>query len=104
MRRSVFRFYRIKIRAFTLEHKPIAAIDEFVLKCLHSGLVAPSNIAECLGLPSKVVEGALSNLVRSEDAQLGAQPDGRRHVWKLTPKGRTTLEEAEPDHAATRNL
>jgi predicted transcriptional regulator len=88
-------FYRVKIRAFTLEHKPIAAIDEFVLKCLHSGLVAPADIAEFLGLPANVVESSLSNLVRSEDVQLGAQPDGRRHVWKLTAKGRTTLEEAE---------
>lgn len=63
-------FYRVKIRAFTLEHKPIAAIEEFVLKCLNGGVVAPQDIGGFLGLPPKVVEGALSSLVRSEDVQL----------------------------------
>jgi hypothetical protein len=88
-------FYRVKIRAFTLEHKPIAAIEEFVLKCLHGGIVGPPDIGEFLGLPPKVVEGALSSLVRSEDVQLGGLADDRRHTWKLTLKGRTTLEQAE---------
>lgn len=88
-------FYRVKIRAFTLEHKPIAAIEEFVLKCLNAGVVVPHEIGEFLGLPPKVVEGALSSLVRSEDVQLGTLPDDRRHIWKLTSKGRTTLEQAE---------
>ncbi|MEQ1761057.1 MAG: phospholipase D-like domain-containing protein, partial [Vicinamibacterales bacterium] len=88
-------FYRVKVRAFTLEHKPIAAIDEFVLKCVHAGLVTPVDISALLGLPHAVVEGSLSNLVRSEDVQLGVQADGRTHVWKLTLRGETTLRDAE---------
>jgi hypothetical protein len=53
-------FYRVRIHAFMLEDRPTAVFDECVLKCLHSGLVAPSDLAE---FPS--VSGIrMSNLLR----------------------------------------
>lgn len=88
-------FYRVKIRAYTLERKAIPVIEEFVLQCLDNGVAEPDAIAEFLGLPGAVVRGALSSLVRSEDVQLAGSTEDRKHVWKLTTRGRTTLEQAE---------
>ena len=88
-------FYRIRLRAFTLEHKPIPPIQEFVLRSMNIGVVDPTGLREFLGLPDKVVQASLSALVCSEDAHMGAGPDGRSHVWGLTTKGRKTLETAE---------
>ena len=88
-------FYRIRLRAYTLEHKPIPPIEEFVLKAIEKGLSSPSDLAGFLGLHERIVAGAISNLIRSEDIHFGAVDEDRKHALRLTSKGRQTIEEAD---------
>ena len=88
-------FYRIRLRAYTLEHKAIPPIEEFVLKTIMAGLTSTEQVAGFLGLDARIVQGAITNLIRSEDIQLSGTEADRKHRLKLTPKGTDTMEQAE---------
>jgi hypothetical protein len=88
-------FYRIRLRAYTLERKPIPPIEEFALKAVGVGLKSPGELAGALGLHERIVATAVSNLIRSEDVYFGASEGDRAHTLAVTAKGRQTLVDAE---------
>jgi hypothetical protein len=88
-------FWRLRLKGFVLQRKPIDPIGEFILKAIHCGLQTEGELSGFLGLRGEALRGVLSELLRSEDIHLGAVEGGRRHTWALTTKGRKTLEDAE---------
>lgn len=86
--------YRMFIDALTQVHKPIPPIEEYVLKSIQLGLTCEAEIAEFLGLELAIAQEAMVNLRMSEDIDLVAAEASAIQEWKLTKKGKKTLEEA----------
>jgi hypothetical protein len=84
-------FYRLTIRAFTLERKKIPPIEEFVLMAINQGLNTLPEVAGFLGLKKTVVMDAMTNLVRSEDVFSLINAESNQRFVKLTPNGERTL-------------
>lgn len=86
--------YRMTIEALTQVQKPIPPIEEYVLKAIHIGLAGEEEIAGFLGLELAIAQEAMVNLRMSEDIDLVASEGETIQEWKLTKKGKKTLEEA----------
>lgn len=87
--------YRIRFRAYTLEHKAIPPIEEFVMKAIGVGMTSVETVAGILGLDERVCRGALSNLIRSENVRIGGTEVDRLHRLQITRKGREVMDDAE---------
>lgn len=83
--------YAVSTRLLVLSRKRLPVIEEFVLRGVASDLTDPTAIAEFYGLDQRIINGALANLAASDDVALTAADTSRRHVLRLTSKGRTTL-------------
>lgn len=81
--------YEVTLRALTLAHKPIPAIEEFVLRSLRAGLTAKRDLASYLGLSDYPLRRALVSLAQQEFIAL----DGE--VWRLTDKGIAAVQSSE---------
>jgi hypothetical protein len=86
--------YKVTVDAITQVRKPIPPIEEYVLKTLDAGLCLEEEIAGFLGLELPAVRDAMVNLRGSEDIDLIASPGERMQEWKLTKKGKRSLDEA----------
>jgi hypothetical protein len=85
--------YEVTVRALTLAHKPLAAIEEFVLRSMRAGLSSREEIAEFLGLDDYPLRRALVSLAQQELIALTAF-EGLQS-WRMTDKGITAVESAE---------
>src|SRR3972149_6620992 len=86
--------YRLNLAAFTVIHKPMPPIEEFILRTIGSGISDPSEIADFLGRHAGVVEGALTCLIQTDDVVVIPQRVAKQGVVDLTDKGKETLETA----------
>ncbi|MBE9222611.1 hypothetical protein IQ215_07860 [Cyanobacterium stanieri LEGE 03274] len=85
---------RITLTVLTLLRKPIPPIEEFVLKSIDACLSSIEEINNFLGLEQSIVKNAMINLRQAENIDLIASQESKFQEWKLTKKGKTTLEEA----------
>jgi DNA-binding MarR family transcriptional regulator len=87
-------FYWLTLEAIVQERKPLAPVEEFALGAVAHGLDRPSDIAQYLGLESRVVDQALVSLLRDDsvDYRVGADGDGTR-VLSITEQGSKALDE-----------
>ncbi|MEK6285627.1 MAG: hypothetical protein AABO57_07795 [Acidobacteriota bacterium] len=86
--------YRLQVQAFTLAHKKIPPIQEFVLRTITAGLTKKAEIGTFLGLREPVIRGALVNLKLSGDLDQVISAGIRGDNWALSEKGKRTLREA----------
>lgn len=85
---------KINLTALTLVRKRITPIEEFVLKAINIGLSLLEEISQFLGLEELIIKESMINLRRAENIDLIASVGASIQEWKLTKKGKTTLEEA----------
>lgn len=83
--------FRVTAIGLTLVKKHLDPIEEFVLRCVRIGVVAPSAIAGLLGLPQRIVDGVITTMVRQEN--LTVDPLGEALV--LTERGKGVAEKEE---------
>lgn len=83
--------YAVSTRLLVLSRKRVPVIEEFLLRGIASDLTEPAMLAEFYGLDQRIINGALASLAASDDIALTASDTSRRHVLRLTSKGRTTL-------------
>ena len=86
--------YRLSVNAFTIAHKKIPPIQEFVLRTISAGLTKKAEIGNFLGLREPVIRGALVNLKLSGDIDQVISAGIRGDNWALSEKGKRTLREA----------
>ncbi len=84
--------YRLNLAAFTVVHKPMPPIEDFILRTIGSGIKDPNEIADFLGLHTSVVEGALTCLIQSDDVVVNQLRGAIQGSVDLTEKGKQTLE------------
>jgi hypothetical protein len=87
-------YYRLRLRAQVLEHKPIGPFAEFTLRAANFGIDNPDAIGSFLGLDDRVLETTVVGLMRSDDLYLTPRNDATHTSLALTPKGIRTLENA----------
>ncbi|MEA5551340.1 phospholipase D-like domain-containing protein [Anabaena cylindrica UHCC 0172] len=85
---------KINLTALTLVRKPIPPIEEFILKAINIGLSSLEEISYFLGLEELIIKDSIINLRQAENIDLIASLGSSIQEWKLTKKGKTTLEEA----------
>lgn len=85
---------KISLTALTLRRKPIPPIEEFVLKAISTGLSVLEEISQFLGLEESIVKETIINLRQAQNIDLIASENSLMQEWKLTKKGKITLEEA----------
>jgi hypothetical protein len=85
---------RINLTALTLARKPIPPIEEFILKAINIGLSSLEEISQFLGLNELIIKEAMIALRQAENIDLIASEGCSIQEWKLTKKGKTTLEDA----------
>ena len=78
--------YRVHAIAVLLAKKTLSPIEEFVVRAMGEGIVDVGNISSFLGLDREIIEGTLSNLIRSELVYQRAD-----QVIQLTSKGRLAV-------------
>jgi Mn-dependent DtxR family transcriptional regulator len=84
--------YRLTLVASFLEHKPVTALHEFVLRVIHMGVQRDTDIASFLGIGQRQVEAVLARL-DSEELLAVSVAGGERHV-SLTPAGQKCVQTA----------
>jgi len=84
-------FAQVTARAVLQIRKPVAPIDEFVMRAVGSGVTTREELTELFGLDEETITRSISQLYASDrlDSQVG--PAGRE--LKLTPIGRQTVSE-----------
>jgi len=85
--------YRVTVIALTLLKKSLNPIEEFVLRAVGHGMANTSDIAGLLGLSPRVVDGAIAELVRSENIAVTKESDDVR--LSLTEKGTLVVDQQE---------
>jgi hypothetical protein len=83
--------FGISATALLLERQERSCIEEFALRFINAGLDAPDQIRGALGLPAKVVDSALAELVRQE--ALRTAMGGEKLI--LAERGKDIVEEAD---------
>lgn len=86
--------YRLTLQVYLLSRKPLAPVEEFVLKTLDAGLDTIEDIAGFLGVETEIIEDSLATLVQSDDVYLAARPGKQMQTLSLTKKGIATLRNA----------
>ena len=81
--------YRVHAIAVLLANKTLLPIEEYVVRAMGEGIVDVGNISSFLGLDREIIEGTLSNLIRSEVVYQIAGPE-----VQLTSKGRLAVSSA----------
>ena len=81
--------YRVHAIAVLLANKTLLPIEEYVVRAMGEGIVNVGNISRFLGLDRGIIEGTLSNLIRSE--LVYQRPD---QVIQLTSKGTLAVSSA----------
>ncbi len=84
---------KINLTALTLVRKPISPIDEFILRAIDIGLSSLEEISQFLGLEELIIKEAIISLRQAENIDLIAPSDSLIQEWKLTKKGKNTLQE-----------
>lgn len=87
--------YQLTIRAYTVTHKKISPLDEFTLRSINAGLASMEDLSSFLGLNNTIVRGVLTGLLMTDDVSLSGTPGNIEQAFRLTQKGKHTLEEAE---------
>jgi len=95
--------YRVTVIALTLLRKSLDPIEEFILRTVNAGLSRTSDIAGLLGLNAHIVEGAIANLIRSEQLYTQQSEEETINVV-LTEKGQNTVRDQEEVKPAEQSL
>lgn len=87
--------FRCEVSAMVAELKPIAPVQEFVLRAIAGGLRRHDEIAGLLGLEEDIARGAVVQLMRDDEVALLEEAPGpsNGHGLALTAKGRRTAAE-----------
>ena len=81
--------YRVHAIAVLLANKTLLPIEEYVVRAMGEGIVDVGSISSFLGLDREIIEGTLSNLIRSDIVHQRAG-----QVVQLTSKGRLAVSSA----------
>src|SRR4051812_47041034 len=73
------------------ERKPLALLDEFVLRFADAGLSTVDEIAQVLGLESRLVESTIADQAIAENISIGASTQ----VLALTRRGKQVVQDHE---------
>lgn len=87
--------FRCELSAMVTELKPIAPVQEFVLRAISTGLTRHQEIAGLLGLDDDIARAAIVQLMHDDNVVLheGGGPSPEGHALTLTAKGRKTARE-----------
>jgi DNA-binding MarR family transcriptional regulator len=84
-------YFVITAPALLMQRKPVAPLEEFVLRSIADGIVTAPQVAEFLGLDSSIVLASLTRLWQRDLIEVPVGDNGR--VLKLLPNGVKALAE-----------
>ena len=83
--------YSVNASVLLQQRKPIAPINEYVLRCIHQGIKGPKQISDFLGLERDIVNNSITRLWQSDLVEV-VNANGNLNV-SLTSEGETSLDE-----------
>lgn len=93
-------YWEVPLKTRVLVNKQIPVLDEFVLKSVHADLRGSSEIGQFLGLPERVVEAVMGELVASGHLAPLPPEESGGFRYTLTQRGSAVLgtsEETRPE-------
>jgi hypothetical protein len=86
-------FHSVTASVLLQQRKPIAPINEYVLRCIHEGINDPKQISDFLGIGPEILNNSITKLWQSDLVEV-ANANGDLNV-RLTSEGKISLDELE---------
>ncbi|MCA9217527.1 MAG: hypothetical protein KDB27_30875 [Planctomycetales bacterium] len=98
--------YSVKVRAVLMRQKPVAPIDEFLLRALNARINHIQDLSSFLGLDAITVESHLADLHRSELIAIAKEPQPSDLGVKveLTPRGKDIAASLKTNEIVEENI